>query len=67
MFLECKWSNLSYNQSLKLLKKLKEKADLVQWLNNKRKEYYGLAARKIENKKSLKDEGFLVYDLDDLN
>lgn len=67
MFLECKWSNLSYNQSLKLLKKLKEKADLVQWLNNKRKEYYGLAARKIENKKSLKDEGFLVYDLDDWN
>ncbi len=67
IYLECKWSNLSYNQSLKLLKKLKEKADLVQWLNDKRKEYYGLAARKIENKKSLKDEGFLVYDLDDWN
>ena len=65
MFLECKWSNLSYNQSLKLLKKLKEKADLVQWLNDKRKEYYGLVARKIENKKELRKKEFLVYDLDD--
>ena len=64
-FFECKWSKLSYNQSLQLIKKLKEKAELVQWLNDGRREYYGLVARKIENKKSLRDEGFLIYDLDD--
>jgi len=63
-FFECKWSDISYNKSLKILERLKEKAELVQWLNDKRKEYYGLVARKIENKKSLRDLGFLVYDLD---
>jgi len=63
VFFECKWSEISYSKSLKILERLKEKAELVQWLNDKRKEYYGLVARKIENKKSLKDLGFLVYDL----
>jgi len=63
-FFECKWSDISYNKSLKILERLKEKAELVQWLNDKRKEHYGLVARKIDNKKSLRDLGFLVYDLD---
>ena len=64
-FFECKWKNLGYNQSLKILKELKEKTPHVKWFNKQRKEHYGLIAKKIENKKDLRKEGFLVYDLED--
>jgi len=64
-FIECKWKYLSYNQSLKLLEKLKEKAAYMKWFNDERKEKYGIIAKKIENKKDLRAEGFLVYDLED--
>ena len=64
-FVECKWKDLSYNKSLKLLEELQRKAGYVDWYNKKRKEQYGLIARKIENKKELRNKGFLVYDLDD--
>jgi len=64
-FFECKWKTLGYNQSLKILKELKEKTPHVKWLNKQRKEQYGLIAKKIENKKDLRNEGFLVYDLED--
>jgi AAA+ ATPase superfamily predicted ATPase len=64
-FFECKWKTLGYNQSLKILQELKEKTPHVKWLNKQRKERYGLIAKKIENKKDLQKEGFLVYDLDD--
>ncbi len=64
-FFECKWKTLGYNQSLKILKELKEKTPYVKWFNKQRKEQYGLIAKKIENKKDLRKEGFLVYDLED--
>ena len=64
-FFECKWKSLSYNKSLKILEILQEKANNVKWLNNNRKEYYGLVAKEIENKIDLREKGFLVYDLDD--
>lgn len=65
VFFECKWKNLSYNASLKILGDLEEKADFVKWRNTQRKEQYGLIAKKIENKEDLRKNGFLVYDLDD--
>ena len=65
VFFECKWKNLSYNASLKILGDLEEKADFVKWYNTQRKEQYGLIAKKIENKEDLRKKGFLVYDLDD--
>ena len=65
MFFECKWKNLSYNQSLKIFRELKQKTPHVEWFNKQRKEHYGVIARKIENKKDLRKEGFLVYDLAD--
>jgi AAA+ ATPase superfamily predicted ATPase len=65
MFFECKYKELSMNQSLKILNDLKIKKDNVKWFNNKRKEQYGLIAKKIENKIELRKKGFLVYDLDD--
>jgi len=64
-FFECKWKDVSYNQSLKILEELKEKAGFVKWFNKQRKEHYGVIARKIENKKGLREKGYLIYDLDD--
>ena len=64
-FFECKWKDLTYNQSLKLIEELNEKTPNVKWHNDSRKEKYGIIARKIENKDNLKKKGFLIYDLDD--
>jgi uncharacterized protein len=64
-FFECKWKNLSYNQSLEIFKKLKNKSEFVKWYNNKRKENFGVFAKKIEKKDELRQQGFLVYDLED--
>ena len=35
------------------------------WKNDKRKEYFGLIARKIEGKGELRERGFDVWDIDD--
>ena len=64
-FFECKWKDLSYNQSLKLLDELQGKAGFVEWFNGERTEQYGIIARNLEDKDSLRKKGFLVYDLDD--
>jgi len=57
--------NLSHDQSLKLLKELKEKAENVEWYNTGRKEHYGIITKRIENKEKLREQSFLFYDLDD--
>ena len=64
-FFECKYKNLTYNKSLKILEELKEKTPNVKWHNDTRMEQYGLIAKKIENKSDLRKKGFLIYDLDD--
>jgi hypothetical protein len=64
-FFECKWKNLKHSQSLKIIEELKTKALNLKWYNKKRKEKYGLFARKIEKKNDLRKQGYLVYDLDD--
>jgi len=38
----------------------------VEWNNKKRKEFYGIIAKKINGKEKLKEEGFLCYDLGDI-
>jgi len=65
MFIECKWKTLSLNDCRRLLDKLKDKSTFVPWNGGIRKEYFGLVAKKIEDKERLRDEGFVVYDLDD--
>lgn len=62
-FFEVKWKNLSKKESIKILEELKEKSKHVQWYNDKRKEYFGLIARKIENKEELNE--YLTFDLED--
>jgi hypothetical protein len=47
------------------LKELKEKSELIDWFNDKRKEYFGLIAKRIENKEKLRKEGYLMFDLRD--
>ena len=56
---------MSYNQSLKILKDLKEKTGSVRWFNDEWKEEYGIIARKIESKDKLREKGFMAFDLED--
>ena len=67
VFVECKWKDLTMNQSMKILKELQEKATYVDWHKNNGKEHFGLIAKKIDNKDKLRSEGFLIYDLDDFS
>ena len=64
-FFECKWKNLSFNQSLKIIEGLKNKSENVKWYKNKRKEKFGLFAKKIEKKNELRKKGFIVFDVDE--
>lgn len=65
LFAECKWQVLKEKQARGILEGLKEKSGFVRWNNDKREEFFCLFAKKIENKKDLRKEGFLVFDLGD--
>lgn len=60
LFAECKWSDNV--DAEKLLQKLKEKAEMVKWNNENRKEYYAIFAKKFKKKA----EGCLCFDLKDI-
>ncbi len=64
-FFECKWKDLSRGEVLKIIEELKEKAGYVRWNNNERKEYYGVIAKKIEGKDTLRLDGYPAFDLRD--
>ena len=66
LFMECKWKKLTLKQSLKILGELEIKAEQVDWNKGRRKEFFGLAAKKIESKEELREKGFVVFDLDDV-
>ncbi|VVB85133.1 Archaea bacterial proteins of uncharacterised function [uncultured archaeon] len=66
LFVECKWKNVPEREARKIIDGLKEKAAFVQWNNESRKSLFGIAAKKIENKKRLIKEGFAAVDLDDI-
>jgi hypothetical protein len=42
-------------------------SDNLSWSKNKRIEYFGIVAKKIEGKEKLKRNGYIVFDLDDFN
>jgi len=63
-FFEVKWKDLSHKEALGILEKLKEKSKFVKWYKG-RKEYFGLIAKRIENKKEL-EKNYLVFDLKDI-
>lgn len=62
LFAECKWRD-NINAE-KVLGKLKEKSKLVNWNNNKRKEYFALFAKSF--KKKIKQKNLFLFDLEDL-
>ena len=66
LFVECKWKYLDERDAGRVLAKLEKKSDSVQWNNDLRKEYYGLIAKKIEGKEYLRENGYVVFDLDDM-
>lgn len=63
LFVEVKWGELSERESRGILRDLERKAELVGldgW-----KKYYGLVAKSVEGKEGLREEGWLVWDLED--
>ena len=48
-----------------ILAELKKKSRYVDWNTHKRKEHFGVIAKKIEGKERLRKEGYFVFDFDD--
>ncbi|MEK6858268.1 MAG: ATP-binding protein [Nanoarchaeota archaeon] len=65
LFTECKWSNINYGEAKKVLEALKEKSKFVDW--TRKKEYFCIVAKEIKDKKKLRKEGFLAFDLEDFD
>jgi hypothetical protein len=64
---ECKWKDLTKNESIVILEKLEEKSRLIRWRNEKRKTICALIGRKIAGKDEICKAGYEVYDLADIN
>jgi AAA+ ATPase superfamily predicted ATPase len=66
LFCECKWSALGSRRARGILAALEEKADMVRWRNASRNERFALVAKSIEGKGDLREDGYLVADLEDI-
>ena len=66
LFMECKWKHLDHRSASRVIGSLKEKAKRFRWNNEKREEYFGIMAKKIEDKEKFRKIGYQVFDLDDL-
>jgi hypothetical protein len=62
-FLETKWSTLNKIDCERTLQNLKTKAQHFRW--NRKKENYGIIAKKISQKNHLANQGYLAFDLTD--
>ncbi len=65
-FFECKWKDLTYHQSEKIIKAVKENAESVEWNTSERLEHFGIIAKQLEGKEKLRSQGYLAYDLAEL-
>jgi len=65
IFGEVKWRDLSERDAKQVLNRLIEKSVNVKWGNNPEKKYL-LVGKKIEGKKRLIEDGYLVIELVDL-
>lgn len=63
LFIEVKWKELKKKKAKKILENLKRKSELVGLEDWSR--FYGMMAKKIDNKEDLREEGWLIWDLDD--
>lgn len=66
LFVECEWRDLTAKRAEGILAELEEKAAAVDWLRGRRSEFYGVIAKGIEGKERFREDGFLVYDLQDI-
>ncbi|ADN36140.1 ATPase [Methanolacinia petrolearia DSM 11571] len=66
LFVECKWKNLDKIDAGRILSGLEKKSGSVQWNNESRKEHFALFAKKVEEKETLREMGYIVFDLDDI-
>lgn len=64
-FFECKWSLLDTKEAKAIFAELKRKAAMVNWYNIQRTERFGIIAKEIEDKETLRNMGYLVFDLGD--
>ena len=65
-FFEVKWSDLGMVDAKRVLGKLEAKSGFVDWNKGTRVEYFGLIAKRLVGKESLAEEGYLCYDLEDM-
>ena len=63
--MEVKWKNLSRKKAENIIEKLKQKAKMVKW-GDDREEKFMLIAKRIESKKELAGQGVLLFELDDV-
>ena len=61
-----KWSNLSRHDVARILDDLRRKSDLVRWHNDARHEYYGIIAKQIKDKETLRSGSVYAFDLGDI-
>ena len=64
-FFECKYRTLKFKDAFDILAELRTKSGYVDWNTNKRKEHFGVIAKKITGKEALRKEGYFVFDFDD--
>lgn len=64
-FIECKYGHLDYKSALEIIMQLKRKSGLVKWYKQ-RKEFFGVAAKEIDGKERLREEGYAAVDFEDL-
>lgn len=62
---ECKYSCLKLKEAKDILIELKKKSRYVDWNQESRREYFGMIAKKIEGKESLRKDGYIVFDFED--
>ena len=65
-FFEVKWSDLQLGEASRILAGLEEKSESVDWNNENRKEHFGVIGKRVEGKANLRGEGYLCYDLEDM-
>ncbi|MGB2843071.1 MAG: hypothetical protein WBC40_11465 [Halobacteriota archaeon] len=62
---ECKYGSLKLKEAKDILSELKKKSRYVDWNKESRKEFFGVIAKKIEGKESLRKDGYTVFDFED--
>ena len=66
VFFEVKWVEIGKQKADAIISALKVKSTFMEWHKGDRKEKYGIIAKRIESKEILRREGYLVFDLEDL-